>query len=136
MDGPSNRGANSNGQRSQRILCPVPGCLDAIESSHRYFRDFLSIKSHLNDHCTGHLAGAVPISFLTQNDYSLCEICNKVLHIRYHGTCPKCQPYARTRDHLTSIRVNGNTRNNGTQHGQGSSQENEEKHSAQSSRCA
>ena len=117
MDGSSNRGANSNGQHRQRILCPVAGCPDAIESSHRYFRNFLGIKSHLNDHCTGHLTGAVPISFLTQNNYSLCEICNKVLHTRFHGTCPKCRPYARTRDHLTSIRVNGNTPINSTHHG-------------------
>ena len=42
-----------------RIFCPVIGCPESLTSSNRHFRDLNSIRNHLNDHCTGHLSGAI-----------------------------------------------------------------------------
>ena len=104
-----------SGTGSHRILCPVVGCPEASSASYRHFRDFNSIKNHLNEHCTGHLAGAIPISFLSQNNYSTCSVCNKVLHIRYNGSCPKCRPRARTLDQVHSSRNHINAPRNNIQ---------------------
>ena len=75
-----------------RILCPVVGCLDASASSSRFFRDFPSIKSHLDDHFTGQRIGAVPIEFLNKYEYNQCSICDKTVHKRFNGSHPKCRP--------------------------------------------
>ena len=96
------RGASTHG--SQRIFCPVVGCPEASISSNKNFRTFASIKPHLNDHCTGHLSGAIPTDFLTQNDYSQCRICDKILHKRYHGTCFKCRPIAHAQEQMNILR--------------------------------
>ena len=80
------------------------GCPEASISSNKNFRNFASIKPHLNDHCTGHLSGAIPTDFLTQNDYSQCRICDKILHKRYHGTCFKCRPIARAQEQMNILR--------------------------------
>ena len=93
---------------NRRIFCPVVGCTEASASSSRHFRDFNSIKNHLNDHCTGHLSGAVPANFLTLNSYSQCRECDKVLHTRYQGICWKCRPNARRRKQFNSLRNRNN----------------------------
>ena len=80
---------NRNIQRRARILCPVEGCPESLTSSNRRFRDFLSIRNHLNDHCTGHLSGALPVDFLGHFDYSQCRLCDKILHKRYNETWNK-----------------------------------------------
>ena len=92
-----------------RILCPVAACPEASTSSSKHFRDFTSIKNHLNDHCTGHLDGAVPVSFLSQHGYTQCRVCDKVSHTRYKGICPRCKPKVRTQVHLNSMRDHANT---------------------------
>ena len=91
-----------------RILCPVAGCLEASISSNKHFRDFASIKSHLNAHCTGYLTGAVPLNFLREYSYTQCQICDKVLHSRYNGTCPGCRPIARAQEQMNMMRNQGN----------------------------
>ena len=53
----SDHGART-AEASSRIFCPVVGCPEASTSSHRRFRDFASIRNHLDKHCTGHLPGA------------------------------------------------------------------------------
>ena len=45
---------------NNRILCPVVGCLESLTSSTRHFKDFASIKPHIDEHCTGYHAEAVP----------------------------------------------------------------------------
>ena len=73
--------ATSSGIRSvSRILCPVIGCPEALSSSNRHFRDFTSIRNHLNDHCTGQISGAVPTDFLNSHSFSQCKECGKILH--------------------------------------------------------
>ena len=92
-----------------RVFCPVVGCPESLTSSNRNFRDFKSIKNHLNDHCTGHISGAVPAVFLSQNSYSQCSVCNKLVHTRFHGTCIRCRPTARLRAQFNSLRANNRT---------------------------
>ena len=79
-------------------------CPEASETSNRHFRNFASIKNHLNDHCTGHLTGAIPLDFLHLHSYSQCRICDRVLHTRYHGICPRCGPTARAQAEMIALR--------------------------------
>ena len=66
----------------QRILCPVATCPEASTSSNKLFKDFNSIKNHLNDHCTGHLSGADPPDFLHFHNYSQHH--NRLSHLLCH----------------------------------------------------
>ena len=91
------RRSSVNTTRNNRILCPVVGCLEASPSSNRHFRDFASIKLHLDDHCTGQLIGAIPTEFLNKYDYSQCSFCYKIVSKHYHGSHPKCRPKIWTR---------------------------------------
>ena len=94
-----------------RILCPVDSCPEALVGSNRHFKDFASIKNHLNDHCTGHLSGAVPLDFLKFHNYSQCNVCDRVLHSRFRGTCRRCQPFARTINQMNTMRNQVNSTN-------------------------
>ena len=76
----SNRRRKSSTSVGNRLFCPVVGCPEALSSSSKHFRDFNSIKSHLNDHCTGHLSGTVPTDFLKHHRYTQCNICDKALY--------------------------------------------------------
>ena len=96
-------GHSNTGGQDSRILCPVIGCPDAVISSNRHHRNFNSIKGHLNDHCTGHLSGAVPAEFLSQHGYSQCRLCERVLHTRYNGICTRCRPIARAREQVNAL---------------------------------
>lgn len=89
-----------------RVFCPVITCPESSDTSRRHFRDFNSIKNHLNEHVTGHLSGAVPLDFLQKHNYSLCSICDKILHTRYKGVCPKCRPAARAQEQMEALRSN------------------------------
>ena len=102
---------NLNASDSNRLFCLVVECPESRVSSIRTFRNFASIKAHLNDHCTGQLSGAVPVNFLSHFDYTQCRVCDKVLHKKFtNSTCPKCRPTARAqnqilhmRNHVTSL---------------------------------
>ena len=96
--------SNASTHGSRRIFCPVVGCPEASLSSNKHFFDFAKIKNHLNDHCTGHLSGAIPTGFLNYFNYSQCNVCDKILHNRYKGTCPKCRPSARAQEQMNSLR--------------------------------
>ena len=93
----------------RRIFFPVVGCAHALTSSNRLYRDFKSIKNHLNDHCTGHISGAVPVDFLIQNSYSQYRVCDKLVHTKFQGTCLKCRSSARTRKQVNSMRKHNNS---------------------------
>ena len=112
-DGFAIPGRNITAPGIGRIFCPVVGCPESLTSSNRYFRDFNSIKIHLNDHCTGHLSGAVPTDFLISHNYTQCIVCNKVLSKCYlSSTCPSCCPRARAQHQLNNLRNNGNAPSN------------------------
>ena len=105
---------------NSRIICPVATCPEESSTSSRHFRDFASIKNHLNDHCTGHLSGAVPPDFLRYHSYSQCIICDRILHTRYHGVCLRCRPAARAREQVNALRepASSPTRNPTSSHPQ------------------
>ena len=94
------------------IFCPVVGCKESLTSSNKIFRDFKAIKNHLNDHCTGHISGDIPVDFLTKNKYSQCSVCNKLVHTKFGANCLRCRPTARLRDQVNSMR--GNSHVSGT----------------------
>eukprot|EP00973_Karenia_brevis_P087806 12178714-Karenia_brevis.AAC.1 len=53
------------------------------------------MRRHLNRHSVGELGGAIPAAFLTEHSLTICTVCSRTLHTRFHGTCPRCQPAAR-----------------------------------------
>ena len=100
----SHAGPSHQGDNTQRILCPINSCPDSLPTSTSFYRDFPSIRNHLNGHCSGHLPGAVPYDFLHQYNFSLCNVCNKVLHKKFK-TCPKCKPTAHRQSQINSMRA-------------------------------
>ena len=88
----------------QRILCPVDGCPESTLNGSRHFSDFSNIRNHLNAHYFGHLSGAIPHDFLSQYGFSVCNVCGKIIHSKYHGSCPSCKPTARNRARLNAMR--------------------------------
>ena len=102
---------SSNTLGIDRIFCPVVGCPDALSSSNKFFRDFASIKSHIDDHITGYRSGAVPSDFLRHHDYSQCDVCDRVVHKRYRGTHPRCRPRARREEQINNLRNRDNSSN-------------------------
>ena len=99
---------SSNTIGTNRIFCPVIGCPDSLASSSRHFKDFPSIKAHIDDHCTGHRPGAVPVDFLTRYDYTLCSFCDKTIHKKFNGSHPKCRPRDRLQEQVNTMRNQGN----------------------------
>ena len=109
-------GNNVNTSDNSRIFCPVAECPESLTSSTKIFRTFASIKIHLNDHCTGHLSGAVPVDFLRYFDYTQCRVCDKILHKKYHNrTCPKCRPAVNTQNQIFQMRNRATQNNSQTQ---------------------
>ena len=92
------------GTNTGRILCPVDGCPEASVTSRKHFHKFADIKNHLNAHCTGYLSGAVPVDFLRCHRYTQCSVCDKIIHTRYNGTCPRCRPMAQAQEQMNEIR--------------------------------
>ena len=95
---------SSRAESNSRIFCPVVGCPESSTSSLRHFRDFKSIRNHLDKHCTGQLSGAIPVNFLYKNNFSQCKECDKIIHLKFKGICPKCKPKSQSRDQLNALR--------------------------------
>ena len=102
--GAGGRRRSSVNSGNGRIFCPVVGCPEALTSSTKHFRSFLSLVSHLNDHITGYRTGAVPTVFLSNHNYSQCSVCSKIVHNRFNGSHPKCRPTARTQERINALR--------------------------------
>ena len=78
-----------------RCFCPVPGCGhgDAARASGWGSHD--AMLHHLDDHCSGTLAGAVPMDYLQAHGLDLCSVCGLLVARRYNGTHPRCRPQSR-----------------------------------------
>ena len=78
-----------------RCFCPVPGCghADATRASGWGSHD--AMRHHLDDHCTGTLAGAVPREYLDAHRLDLCSVCGLLVARRFNGVHPRCCPRAR-----------------------------------------
>jgi hypothetical protein len=53
------------------------------------------MRHHLDDHCSGTLAGAVPMDYLQAHGLDLCSVCGLLVARRYNGTHPRCRPQSR-----------------------------------------
>ncbi|CAE7525196.1 unnamed protein product, partial [Symbiodinium sp. CCMP2456] len=53
------------------------------------------MRAHLDDHCSGTLAGAVPQDYLDAHSLDLCQECGLLVSRRYNGVHPRCRPQAR-----------------------------------------
>ena len=78
-----------------RCFCPVPGCghADATRASGWGSHD--AMRHHLDDHCAGTLAGAVPMEYLDAHRLDLCSVCGLLVARRFNGVHPRCRPRAR-----------------------------------------
>lgn len=80
------------GQGCSRVFCPVPGCPDGDPnraegwSCHQHMRD------HLDEHCAGIYAGAVPQAYLTEHRLGHCHVCSRLLATRFGNAHPRCRP--------------------------------------------
>ena len=90
---------------NSRILCPVVGCPESLASSIRYYHDFKSIRNHLDQHCSGQLSGAIPVSFLRNYGFTQYSECDKTLSTRFNiNICPKYRPIAHARSQMNALR--------------------------------
>ena len=74
---------------------PSPGCghADATRASGWGSHD--AMRHHLDDHCAGTLAGAVPMECLDAHRLDLCSVCGLLVARRINGVHPRCRPRAR-----------------------------------------
>ena len=74
---------------SSRLFCPVAACPDHAPPSHGW-ASFHSIRPHLEAHMAGQLLGEVPPEWLQSQGFGTCEVCQRILSLRYNGRCPSC----------------------------------------------
>ena len=78
-----------------RCFCPVPGCGHADATRARGWGSHDAMRHHLDDHCAGTLAGAVPMEYLDAHRLDLCSVCGLLVACRFNGVHPRCRPCAR-----------------------------------------
>lgn len=54
------------------------------------------MKLHLDDHCSGTLAGAVPAEYLAAHTLDICSVCGLLVSQRFNGMHPRCRPQGRS----------------------------------------
>ena len=72
-----------------RLFCPVPSCPDHSLTSHGW-AIFGSMRPHIDAHLAGQLVGDIPMDWLRGQGFSTCEVCQRVLSLRFNGRCPSC----------------------------------------------
>jgi truncated hemoglobin YjbI len=78
-----------------RCFCPVPGCGHGDAARASGWGSHEAMRHHLDDHCSGTLAGAVPMDYLQAHGLDLCSVCGLLVARRYNGTHPRCRPQSR-----------------------------------------
>ena len=48
------------------------------------------MRPHVDAHLAGQLSGDVPVDWLRGQGFSTCEVCQRVLSLRFNGRCPSC----------------------------------------------
>ena len=48
------------------------------------------MRSHIDAHIAGQLLGDIPMDWLRGLGFSTCEVCQRVLSLRFNGCCPSC----------------------------------------------
>ena len=75
-----------------RWYCPVASCPDHCPVSSRGWASFSAMKGHCDRHLGGFLEGDLPLDWLQEVGYGVCEVCNRILSLKYRGRCPSCWP--------------------------------------------
>ncbi|CAJ1343891.1 unnamed protein product [Effrenium voratum] len=76
---------------------PPSGCIAPCRDAPklwppRRWTSHASMRCHLNEHCAGRLAGAVPPAYLQQQRLTQCQVCHRLLAARFGDACPRCRP--------------------------------------------
>ena len=95
QSGEASSQTRAKGDKS-RLYCPVPGCPKGVMSEAAVWMASQALRNHLNEHASGRLLGALPESWLRENQSSLCPVCGLIVSNRFGGVCPKCRPKHRT----------------------------------------
>ena len=93
---PAHRRRLESSGSSVRCFCPVPGCGRGDPTRATGWSSHQAMRAHLDDHCSGTLAGAVPQDYLDAHSRDLCQECGLLVNKRYNGVHP---PRARTSRH-------------------------------------
>ena len=62
-----------------RWYCPVASCPDHCPVSSRGWASFSAMKGHCDRHLGGFLEGDLPLDWLQEVGYGVCEVCNRIL---------------------------------------------------------
>ena len=72
-----------------RVFCPVASCPDHAHPSHGWL-SFQSMRPHIEAHLSGQLLGDISSEWLRSQGFGTCEVCHRILSLRYNGRCPSC----------------------------------------------
>ena len=72
-----------------RVFCPVTSCPDHAHPSHGWL-SFQSMRPHIEAHLSGQLLGDISSEWLRGQGFGTCEVCHRILSLRYNGRCPSC----------------------------------------------
>ena len=87
-----NTASSSSRPNNGRIYCPVPGCPESCSERVAGWSTHQAMRQHLNEHACGRCTGSIPSSYLSEHRLEQCQVCSKLLSIRFGGTCPRCWP--------------------------------------------
>ena len=77
---------------SGRWYCPVPSCPDHCPVHSRGWASFPAMKGHCDRHLGDYLEGELPLDWLREVGYGVCEVCTRILSTKFRGRCPSCWP--------------------------------------------
>ena len=86
-------------QGCPRVFCPVPGCPDGDPNRAGGWSCHQHMREHLDEHCAGIYAGAVPPEYLQEHRLGQCQVCSRLLSTRFSNDHPHCRPQLSTGGH-------------------------------------
>ena len=85
------------------FFCPVTSCPDHAHSSHGWL-SFQSMRPHIEAHLSGQLLGDISTEWLRGQGFGTCEVCHRILSLRYNGRCSSCfHTLVSVRDRTSSV---------------------------------
>ena len=83
--------AHSHGPPNHLVV-PFPRTLLNPLCQNRGLASFSAMKGHCDRHLGGYLEGDLLLDWLREVGYGVCEVCNRILSLKYRGRCPSCWP--------------------------------------------
>eukprot|EP00971_Amphidinium_carterae_P057282 1132488-Amphidinium_carterae.1 len=80
------------GTPGARWYCPVLTCSRHDPVTSAGWATLQAMRPHLEEHMSGRLAGSLPAQWLTHNSLSQCQVCHRLLALRFGPSCPRCRP--------------------------------------------